>query len=111
MDIVTGLDIINDPLAVTLFTSLTSRSQGSLMHQQASGGTAVVLTRIPKNVRYHKDSKKNMTPAQEGRISVYTPDQEVGLLYIRVAERLETHGQSSLHKRTPKDVNALGNRE
>jgi len=60
MGVVTGLDIINDPLAATLFKSFTSRSQGNLMHEQASGGTAVALARIPKNGRCHKDSKKNM---------------------------------------------------
>ena len=87
MGIVTGLDIINDQLAATLFKSLTSRSQGTLIHEQASGGTAVAIAHIPKNVRCHKDSKKNMTPSQEGRISICTPDQEVGLLYIRAAER------------------------
>ena len=92
--ILTGLDIINDPLAATLFKSLTSRSQGSLMHEQVSGGTAVALARIPKNVRCHKDSKKNMIPPQEGSISIRTPDQEVGMIHIRAAERLETHGQS-----------------
>jgi len=48
MGIVTGLDIINDPLAATLFKSLTSRPQGSLMYEQTSGGTAVALARIPK---------------------------------------------------------------
>jgi len=74
--IVTGLDNLNDPLAALLFKSLTSRSQGSLMYEQASGGTAVALARIPKNVRCHKDSKKNMTPPQEGRISISTPDQK-----------------------------------
>ena len=88
MGIVTELDIINDSLAATLFKFLTSRPQGSLMHEQASGGTAVALARIPKNVRCHKDSKKNMTPSQEGRISIRTPDQEVGMLHIRAAERL-----------------------
>jgi len=108
MGIVTGLDIINDPLAATLLKSLTNQSQGSLMHEQTSGGTAVALARIPKNVRCHKDSKKNMTPSQEGRISIRTPDQEVGMLHIRAAERLETHGQSPLHK-MPKSANALGN--
>jgi len=108
MGIVTGLDVINDPLAATLFKSLTSRSQGSLLHEQASGGTAVALARIRKSVRCHKDSKKNMTPSQEGRISIRTPDQEVGMLHIRAAERLETHGQSPLHK-MPKSANALGN--
>jgi len=109
MGIVTGLDIINDPLAATLFKSLTSRSQGSLMHEQASGGTAVALARIPKNVRCQKDSKKNLTPSKEGRISIRTPDQEVGMLHIRAAERLEKHGQSPLHKQIPKSANALGN--
>jgi len=89
--IVTGLDIINDPLAATLFKSLTSRSQGSLMHEEVSGGTAIALARIPKNVRCHKDSKKNMIPPQEGRISIRTPDQEAGMIHIRAAERLETH--------------------
>jgi len=109
MGIVTELDIINDSLAATLFKFLTSRPQGSLMHEQASGGTAVALARIPKNVRCHKDSKKNMTPSQEGRISIRTPDQEVGMLHIRAAGRLETHGQSRLHKQMPKSANALGN--
>jgi len=108
MGIVTGLDIINDPLAATLFKSLTSRSQGSLMHEQVSGGTAVALARIPKNVRCHKDSKKNMTSSQEGRISIRTLNQEVGMVHIRAAERLETQGQSPLHK-MPKSANALGN--
>jgi len=106
--IVTGLDIINDPLAAILFKSLTSRSQGSLMYEQVSGGTAVALARIPKNVRCHKDSKKNMILPQEGRISIRTPDQEVGMVHTRAAERLETHGQSPLHK-MPKSANALGN--
>ena len=78
------------------------------MHEQTSGGTAVALARIPKTVRCHKDSKKNMTPSQEGRICIRTPDQEVGMLHIRAAERLETHGQSPLHK-MPKSANALGN--
>jgi len=109
MGIVTGLDIINDPLAATLFKSLPSWSQGSLMHEQASGGTAVALARISKNVRCHKDSKKNMTPSQEERISIRTPDQEVGMVHTRAAERLETHGQSPLHKQMPKSANALGN--
>jgi len=104
MGIVTGLDIINDPLSATLCKSLTSRSQD----EQVSGRTAVALARIPKNVRCHKDSKKNMTPSQEGRISIRTPDQEVGMVHIRAAERLETHGQSPLHK-MPKSANALGN--
>jgi len=106
--IVTGLDILNDPLAALLFKTLTSRSHGSLMYEQASGGTAVALARIPKNVRCYKDSKKNMTPPQEGRISISTPDQEVGMVYPRATERLETHGQSPLHQR-PKSANALGN--
>jgi len=109
LEIVTGLDIINDPLAATHFKSLTSRPHGSLIHEQASCGTAVALARIPKNVRCHKDSKKNMNPFQEGRISIRTPDQEVGMLHIRAAERLETHGQSPLHKKMPKSANALGN--
>jgi len=108
MGIVTGLYIINDPLAATLFKSLTSRPQGSLMYEQTSGGTAVVLARIPKNVRCHKDSKKNMIKTQEGRISIRTPDQEVGLIHTRAADRLETHGQSPLHP-IPRSANALGN--
>jgi len=108
MGIVTGLDIINDPLAATLFKSLTSRPQGSLMYEQTSGGTAVALARIPKNVRCHKDSKKNMIPPQEGRISIRTPDQEVGLIHNRAAERLEMHGQSPPHP-MPRSANALGN--
>jgi len=94
MGIVTGLDILNNPLAATLFTSLTNRPQGSLMYEQTSGGTAVALARIPKNVRCHKDSKRQMIPPQEGRISVRTPDQEVGLIHTRAAKRLDTHGQS-----------------
>jgi len=36
MGIITGLDILKDPLATTLFKSLTSRSQGSLMYEQSS---------------------------------------------------------------------------
>jgi len=96
--VVTGLDILNDPLAALLFKSLTSRSQGSLMYEQASGGTAVALARIPTNIRCHKDSKKNMTPPQEGRISIRTPDQEVGMVHLRAMERLDTHGQSPLTK-------------
>jgi len=62
MGIVTGLGIINDPLAATLFKSLTNRPQGSLMYEQTSGGTAVALARIPKNVRCHKDSKRQISP-------------------------------------------------
>jgi len=57
MGIVTGLDILNDPLATTLFKSLTNRPLGSLMYEQTSGGTAVALARIPKNIRCQKDSK------------------------------------------------------
>jgi len=49
-----------------------------------------------------------MTPPQEGRISIRTPDQEVGMVHLRATERLETHGQSPLHQR-PKSANALGN--
>ena len=78
------------------------------MYEQTSGGTAVALARIPKNVRCHKDSKRQMIPPQEGRISVRTPDQEVGLIHSRAAERLETHGQSPLHP-IPRSANALGN--
>ena len=48
MGIVTGLDIINDPLAATLFKSLTNHPQCSLMYEQTFGGTAVALARIPK---------------------------------------------------------------
>jgi len=108
MGIVTGLDIINDPLASTLFKSLVNRPQCSLMYEQSSGGTAVALARIPKNVRCHKDSKRNMIPPQEGRISIRTPDQEVGSIHTRAAEKLETHGQSPLHP-MPRSANALGN--
>jgi len=72
MGIVTGLDIINDPLAATLFKSLTSRSQGSLMYEQVSGRTEVTLARIPKNVRCHKHSKKNMILPQRDA-SPYEP--------------------------------------
>jgi len=109
MGIVTGLDIINDPLAATLFKSLTCRSQGNLMHELASGGATVALDRLPKNVRCHKDSKKYMTPSPEGQISIRTPDQDVGMLHTRAAERLETYGQSPVHKQIPKSANALGN--
>jgi len=108
MGIVTGLDILNEPLAVTLFKSLTNRPQGSLMYEQTSGGTAVALACIPKNVRCHKDSKRQMIPPQEGRISLRTPDQEVGLIHTRAAERLDTHGQSPLHP-IPRGANAFGN--
>jgi len=78
------------------------------MYEQTSGGTAVALARIPKNVRCHKDSKRQMIPLQEGRISIRTPDQEVGLIHTRAAERLDTHGQSPLHP-MPRSANALGN--
>jgi len=108
MGIVTGLDILNDPLATTLFKSLTNRPQGSLMYEQTSGGTVVALARIPKNIRCQKDSKRQMIPPQEGRVSVRTPDQEVGLIHSRAAERLDTHGQSPLHP-IPRSANALGN--
>ena len=107
MGIVTGLDTINDPLAATLFKSLTNRPQGSLMCEQTSGGTAVALARIPKDVRCHKDSKRQTIPLQEGRISIRTPDQEVVLIHTRVAERLDTHGQSPLHP-MPRSANGLG---
>ena len=58
MGVVTGLDILNDPLAAIPFKSLTSRSQGSLMYEQASGGTTVALARIPKNVRCTRTPKR-----------------------------------------------------
>jgi len=106
--VVTGQDIINDPLAALLFKTLTSRTQGNLMYEQAYGGSAVALARIPKNIRCQKDSKKNMTPPRESRISIRTPDQEVGLIHPRATERLETHGQSPL-QRGPSFVNALKN--
>jgi len=109
MGIVTGLDIIHDPLAVYLYKSLTNRSQGGLMYEQASGGTAVALARIPKSVRCKKYSKKIMMPRKEGRISIRTPDQEVGMMHFKAAEWLELHGQSPLHKQIPKSANALGN--
>ena len=79
------------------------------MYEQDSGGTTVALARIPKNVRCQKDSKKNMTPSKEGRMSIRTPDQEVGMVHIRAAEWLEKDGQSSLLKQIPKSANALGN--
>jgi len=79
--IVTGLDIINDPLAALLFKTLTSRSHGSLMHKQASGGTAVALARIPENVRCQKDSKKNMTPPKRD-LSPYAPPTRKWEWYI-----------------------------
>ena len=50
-----------------------------------------------------------MTPPPEGRISICTPDQEVGMLHIRAAEHLETYGQSPQHKQILKSANALGN--
>ena len=108
MGIITGLDIANDPLATTLFKSLTSRPQGSLMHEHSSGGTAVALARIPKNIRCQKDAKRLMLPPQDGRISVRTPEQEVGLIHSRAADRIDTHGQSLLQP-TPRSANALGN--
>jgi len=108
MGIITGLDILHDPLAATLFKSLTSRSQGSLMYEQSSGGTAVALARIPKNIRCQKDAKRLMLPPQDGRKSVRTPDQEVGLIHSRAAERIDMHGQSPLQP-TPRSANALGN--
>jgi len=108
MGILTGLNIINDPLAATLFKPLTSRPQGSLMYEQTSGGTAVALARIPKSVRCHMDSRKNMIPPQEGRLSIRTPDQEVVLIHTRAAERMETYGQSPLHQ-MPRSANVLGN--
>ena len=49
--VITGQDIINDPLAALLFKTLTSRTQGNMMYEQAFGGTAVALARIPKNIR------------------------------------------------------------
>jgi len=109
MGIVTGFHIINDPLAATLFKSLTCRSQGNLVHELASGGAAVALDHLPQNVRCHKDSKKNMTPSPEGRISICTQDQDVEMLHTRAAERLKTYGQLPLHKQIPKSANALGN--
>ena len=104
MGIITGLDIANDPLATTLFKSLTSWPQGSLMHEHSSGGTAVALARIPKNIRCQKDAKRLLLPPQDGRISVRTPEQEVGLIHSRA----DTHGQSLLRS-TPRSANALGN--
>ena len=106
MGIITGLDIANDPLATTL--SLTSRPQGSLMHEHSSGGTAVALARIPKNIRCQKDAKRLMLPPQDGRISVRTPEQELGLIHSRAAERIDTFGQSPLLP-TTRSANALGN--
>jgi len=105
--IVTGQDIINDPLAALLFKTLTSRTQGNMMYEQAFGGTVVALARIPKNIRCQKDSKKNITP-RESRISIRTPDQEVGLIHSRAADRLEQYGLSPLQK-GPSIVNALRN--
>jgi len=52
----------------------------------------MALARIPKNARCLKDSKKNMTPPHEGRISIRTPDQAVGMVHLRAIERLETYG-------------------
>jgi len=108
MGIITGLDIAHDPLATTLFESLTSRPQGSLMYEQSSGGTAVALARIPKNIRCQKDAKRLMLPPQDGRISLRTPDQEIGLIHSRAADRIDTHGQSPLQA-IPRSANALGN--
>ena len=49
-----------------------------------------------------------MTPPHEGRISIRTPDQEVGMVHLRATERLETCGQSPLQQR-PTSANALKN--
>ena len=108
--VVTGQDIISDPLAALLFKSLTSRTQGNAMYEQAFGGTAVALARIPKNIRCLKDSKKKMATPREGGISIRTPDQEVGLLHSRAADRVDTFGISPLHKRSVIG-NALRNSE
>ena len=74
--VVKGLDILNDPLAASLFKSLTIRSQDSLMYEQVSGGTAVALARIPKNVRRHKDSKKNMLPPKRDAFPYAPPTRK-----------------------------------
>jgi len=66
MGIVTGLDIINDPVAATLFKSLTSRSQGNLMHEQASGGTAVAFARIPKKCQMPQGLQEEHDPIPGG---------------------------------------------
>jgi len=78
------------------------------MYEQAYGGSAVALARIPKNIRCQKDSKKNMTTPRESRISIRTPDQEVGLIHSRAADRLETYGESP-RQQGPSFVNALKN--
>jgi len=96
--VVTGLDVISDPLAALLFKSLTSRPQGNMMYEQASGGTAVALAHIPKNIRCLKDSKRKMPTPREGGISIRTPDQEVGLVHSRAADRVDTFGISPLQK-------------
>ena len=106
--VVTGQDIINDPLAALLFKTLTSRTQGNMMYDQAFGGTVVALARIPKNIRCQRDSKKSMTTPRESRISIRTPEQEVGLIHSRAADRLEQYGLSPLQK-GPSIVNALRN--
>ena len=79
-----------------------------MTYEQAYGASAVALARIPKNIRCQKDSKKNMTTPRESRISIRTPDQEVGLIHSRAADRLEKYGQSPL-QRGPSFVNALKN--
>ena len=66
MGIVTGLDIINDPVAATLFKPLTSRSQGNLMHEQASGGTAVAFARIPKKCQMPQGLQEEHDPIPGG---------------------------------------------
>jgi len=91
--IITGQDIANDPLAALLFKTLTSRTQGNMKYEQAFGGTAVALARIPKNIRCLKDSRKTITP-RESRISIRTPEQEVGLTHDRAAARVEEYGLS-----------------
>jgi len=91
--VITGQDIINDPLAALLFKTLTCRTQGNMKYEQAFGGTAVALARIPKNIRCLKDSKKTITP-RKSRISIRTPDQEVGLTHSRAAARVEEYGLS-----------------
>jgi len=106
--VVTGQDIINDPLAALLFKTLTSRTQGNVRYEQAFGGTAVALARIPKNIRCLKDSKRNMTTPRESGISIRTPDQEVGLIHTRAAERVEAFGIAPLQK-GPLIANALRN--
>ena len=77
------------------------------MYEPAFGGTAVALARIPRNIRCLKDSKKSMITPRESPISIRTPDQEVGLVHLRAAARVEEYGLSP--QKGPSVVNVLKN--